>query len=177
MLLTRRAALSGGLLYAMSACTSSPAMPKVPTRPITLVSAFQGRRTGEGQFRIWLTGAERRFTATLNGRVTGVDGQRKLTVTEDFVYDDGQKDRLTWVFREISLDQRWYRQPCGDSGCGRSLCDQVGAGVADPVRCVWCWHEARRRGPFSNTPSMWGADLHQSHHDRPVSSPSLRQWQ
>ena len=36
----------------------------------------------------------------LNGRVKGQAGARTLTVTEDFVYEDGQKDRLTWVFVE-----------------------------------------------------------------------------
>ena len=36
----------------------------------------------------------------MNGTVTGPDGARALTVVEDFLYDDGQKDRLTWVFRE-----------------------------------------------------------------------------
>lgn len=32
--------------------------------------------------------------------MTGRDGARTLTVVEDFLYDDGQKDRLTWIFRE-----------------------------------------------------------------------------
>jgi hypothetical protein len=106
MHISRRTALSGALAYAVTGCTSSPATPKGPTQPVTLVSAFQGRRTGTGHFRIWLTGAERRFTAQLNGRVVGAIGERTLTVTEDFVYDDGQKDRLTWTFREIGPG-RW----------------------------------------------------------------------
>ena len=41
-----------------------------------------------------LTGSERRFRARLNGRL---DGDR-LTVVEDFIYDDGEENRLTWVF-------------------------------------------------------------------------------
>ena len=100
MTMTRRFILMSAMALALAACASAPPAPIVATTPLTLISAFQGHRVGTGQFRIWLTGAERRFTATLNGTVSGADGSRTLTVTEDFVYDDGQKDRLTWVFVE-----------------------------------------------------------------------------
>ena len=70
MLTTRRLFIMGGLSMGLSACASSPTTPTVPTRPVTLISAFQGRRTGTGQFRVWLTGDERRFIAELNGSVT-----------------------------------------------------------------------------------------------------------
>ncbi|MGL4236504.1 DUF3833 family protein [Tabrizicola sp.] len=96
----RRTLLLGLAALPLSACASTPALPPRAGPPITLVSAFQGRTTGSGHFRVWLTGDERRFTARLNGTVTGREGARTLTVVEDFNYDDGQKDRLTWVFRE-----------------------------------------------------------------------------
>lgn len=96
----RRTLLLGLAALPVAGCAATPAPPPERGPPITLVSAFQGRRTGRGHFRIWLTGDERRFTAWLNGRVTGAEGARTLTVVEDFVYDDGQQDRLTWVFRE-----------------------------------------------------------------------------
>jgi hypothetical protein len=96
----RRTLLLGFAALPLSACASAPTPPATQGPPITLVSAFQGRTTGRGHFRVWLTGDERRFTARLNGTVTGRDGARTLTVVEDFVYDDGQKDRLTWIFRE-----------------------------------------------------------------------------
>lgn len=102
----RRTVLFGLAALPLAACAPNPTSPRQPGPPITLVSAFQGRTTGTGHFRIWLTGDERRFTALLNGRVTGPDGARTLTVVEDFVYDDGQKDRLTWVFRETGPG-RW----------------------------------------------------------------------
>ncbi len=73
---TRRFVLLGASALALSGCASAPAAPTAPTRPVTLVSAFQGRRTGTGQFRVWVTGAERRFSADLNGRVTGAEGKR-----------------------------------------------------------------------------------------------------
>ncbi len=96
----RRTLLLGLATLPLAACAVTPAPPTVTGPPITLVSAFSGRSTGRGHFRIWLTGDERRFTARLNGTVTGSEGAQTLTVVEDFVYDDDQKDRLTWVFRE-----------------------------------------------------------------------------
>ena len=96
----RRTLLLGLAALPLAACATVPAPPADPGAPITLVSAFKGRTTGRGHFRVWVTGDERRFTARLNGTVTGPDGARVLTVVEDFLYDDGQKDRLTWVFRE-----------------------------------------------------------------------------
>ncbi|NJM81969.1 MAG: DUF3833 family protein [Tabrizicola sp.] len=102
----RRFLILGGASLALAGCASAPSDPSGPTRPVTLVSAFGGQRTGTGVFRIWLTGEERRFTARLAGRVTGKAGKRILTVVEDFAYDDGQTDRLTWVFRETGPG-RW----------------------------------------------------------------------
>ena len=74
-----------------------PACPPAPTghcKPITLEQAFAGRAVGAGVFRVDLTGSERRFRARLNGRLRG----DRLTVVEDFIYDDGEENRLTWVF-------------------------------------------------------------------------------
>lgn len=102
----RRTLLLGLAALPLAACATIPAGPPTAGPPITLVSAFQGRTRGRGHFRVWLTGDERRFSARLNGRVTGREGARVLTVVEDFLYDDGQEDRLTWVFRETGPG-RW----------------------------------------------------------------------
>ncbi len=96
----RRLFLLGLVSLPLAACATIPLAPAERGPALTLVSAFQGRTTGTGVFKVFLTGAERRFTAALNGTVRGKGGQRVLTVVEDFVYDDGQKDRLTWIFRE-----------------------------------------------------------------------------
>ena len=102
----RRTLLLGLAALPLAACATTPAPPAAKGKPITLVSAFRGRTTGRGHFRVWLTGDERRFTARLNGTVSGAEGARTLTVVEDFLYDDGQQDRLTWVFRETGPG-RW----------------------------------------------------------------------
>ena len=94
----RRFFLIGAL--ALAGCASQPALPTAPTRPVTLDQAFVGHKRGTGLFRVSLTGAERRFAALLNGRLS--QGGQRLTVVEDFTYDDGQKNRLTWVFDRTS---------------------------------------------------------------------------
>jgi hypothetical protein len=91
-----------GAPVALAACARTPASPPAPSRPITLEEAFVGRSVGAGVFRVWLTGQERRFTARLNGRLQ----DDRLTVVEDFVYDDGDENRLTWVFDRTGLG-RW----------------------------------------------------------------------
>ena len=101
----RRLFLLSGL--ALPACSATPPSPSAPVQPLTLEQAFLGRKTGKGLFRVWLTGDERRFTAHLNGRLSR--GQSRLTVVEDFIYDDGQKDRLTWVFDRTGPDS-WTGQ-------------------------------------------------------------------
>ena len=85
----------GGAL-ALSACATLPPSPSVATLPVTLDQAFVGRQTGVGLFRVPLTGDERRFTARLHGRLS--QGGQRLTITEDFMYDDGQENTLAWVF-------------------------------------------------------------------------------
>jgi hypothetical protein len=92
MTLTRRFLLCGPM--AVAACSRLPASPELPRPPITLERAFAGRAVGAGVFRVDLTGDERRFTARLDGRLEG----NRLTVVEDFLYEDGEENRLTWVF-------------------------------------------------------------------------------
>ncbi|MEL7092602.1 MAG: DUF3833 family protein [Pseudomonadota bacterium] len=92
MPLSRRSFLFSSL--ALTGCATVPASPEGPLQPITLDQAFAGRAIGAGVFRVDLTGAERRFDARLNGTLRG----DRLTVVEDFIYDDGEENRLTWVF-------------------------------------------------------------------------------
>ncbi|MEM7438633.1 MAG: DUF3833 family protein [Pseudomonadota bacterium] len=100
MSLQRRSFLVGCI--ALSGCARVPASPKGPLKPITLDRAFSGWANGAGVFKVDLTGSERRFTARLNGQLKG----DRLTVVEDFVYDDGEENRLTWVFNRAGPG-RW----------------------------------------------------------------------
>ncbi|SUZ32245.1 hypothetical protein ROE7235_02000 [Roseibaca ekhonensis] len=92
MLHTRRSLVLGSI--ALAGCARIPATPHRALDPITLEQAFAGRAVGAGLFKVSLTGSERRFRARLNGRLEG----DRLTVVEDFIYDDGEENRLTWVF-------------------------------------------------------------------------------
>ena len=99
---TRRSLILGGAAALLAGCATRPDAPPGLVRPITLDGAFVGRAVGAGVFRVDLTGTERRFRARLDGRLTG----DRLTVVEDFVYDDGEENRLTWVFDRAGAG-RW----------------------------------------------------------------------
>lgn len=92
MSMTRRSVLLGAA--ALAGCARVPTPPQGSLAPITLDAAFARRAVGAGVFRVDLTGSERRFRARLDGRLRG----DRLTVVEDFIYDDGEENRLTWVF-------------------------------------------------------------------------------
>lgn len=80
----------------VGACTTRPPSPMSgsPVKAISLVDAFRGKTIGIGVFRVPITGLERRFKADLVGTVRG----NTLTVVEDFYFEDGEVDRLTWRF-------------------------------------------------------------------------------
>ena len=104
MLLPRRSFVFGSL--ALAGCARVPASPEAPRAPITLEDAFVGRSRGAGVFRVTLTGSERRFRADLDGRLEG----DRLTVVEDFFYDDGEENTLTWAFDrapDVDGERRW----------------------------------------------------------------------
>jgi hypothetical protein len=104
-MLDRRGIIVGLAGFALGGCATRPASSPEGVRPITLVDAFRGRTVGSGLFSVPLTGLQRRFTARLNGRV----GPGTLTIVEDFLFDDGEVDRLTWRFRKTG-DGRWVGQ-------------------------------------------------------------------
>lgn len=95
---SRRFVLLGAVATALSGCATMPSAPSTATKPLTLVEAFRGRTRGVGVFRVPIAGVERKFTALLNGRATA----NTLTVVEDFIFEDGEKDRLTWRFARTS---------------------------------------------------------------------------
>ena len=61
---------------------------------LQLEKFFTGSLVAEGRFRNSWTGSERGLTVQMRGTFDG----KVLTLREDFVYSDGEKDRKTWVF-------------------------------------------------------------------------------
>jgi hypothetical protein len=66
----------------------------------TLEGYFAGRTTATGSFSA-INGTKRDFKVDLRGRWNG----KTLTLVEDFVYADGERDRKTWRFRKIAANQ------------------------------------------------------------------------
>lgn len=79
--------------FALASCASRPAIPEEAdaARPFVIERDLAGKTVGRGRFTS-ITGADRAFTAYLDGAFDG----GTLTLVEDFVYDDGEKDRKTW---------------------------------------------------------------------------------
>lgn len=90
------AALAAALVV-LAACATRPPLPR-ETAPdaFVLEEDLLGRTVARGEFRA-ITGAVRGFTATLNGTWDG----RTMTLVEDFVFDDGERDRKTWVLERV----------------------------------------------------------------------------
>ncbi len=83
---------------ALSACATSPAIPPTASNSAFVIERdLAGRSVARGTFRS-ITGANRAFTAQLNGTWDGAI----LTLVEDFVFDDGERDRKTWRLQRVS---------------------------------------------------------------------------
>jgi hypothetical protein len=77
-----------GLAAPASAATQKP--------PLVLERALTGTWVGDGVFRVPVAGVNRGFRVTMNGKW---DARRQtLTLREDFVFADGEKQTLTWRF-------------------------------------------------------------------------------
>ena len=99
---TRRGALVVVAGAMAAGCATRPPAPRPTPAALTLEEAFVGRTRGEGVFSFPIARVTRRFRADLDGRMEG----DRLTVVEDFFYDDGETDRLTWVFDRVGPG-RW----------------------------------------------------------------------
>lgn len=66
----------------------------------TLEGYFAGKTRAVGSFSA-ITGLKRKFTVDLTGRWK----DQTLTLVEDFVYENGERERKTWRFRKISDEQ------------------------------------------------------------------------
>lgn len=87
--------LAATVLLALAIGLSAPANANDDT--FLFEDYFLGHTVAEGSFRA-INGVSRKFTVDLNGTWNG----RTLTLVEDFVYEDGERDRKTWRFTKTS---------------------------------------------------------------------------
>lgn len=91
------AAVAAALL-ALGACATRPSVPRAAAdSPLVIERDLVGRTIARGEFRA-ITGVRRAFTATIDGTWDG----EVLTLVEDFVFDDGARDRKTWRLRRVA---------------------------------------------------------------------------
>jgi hypothetical protein len=92
----RAAAFLSVLLLA--ACTGKPSLedPALSDRELNLEEFFDGRLVARGQFQDIFGTVRRRFDVAIEGTW---DGER-LTLVEDFVYEDGSTERRVWTLRK-----------------------------------------------------------------------------
>jgi hypothetical protein len=69
-----------------------------PTGRLVLEDFFRGRFTAQGTFVNTRDGTQRGLKVAMNGTWDG----RTVTLVEDFVYSDGERDRKTWRFTKVA---------------------------------------------------------------------------
>jgi hypothetical protein len=100
-----RSRLSRGLLLvslmALTACTGvNPKIYEGSQPPLVLEHHFLGQTRGWGMFQDRSGELRRSFVVDINGRM--VDGE--LVMTEDFVYDDGEKSQRIWRIKRLDAN-------------------------------------------------------------------------
>ncbi|MEM9047557.1 MAG: DUF3833 domain-containing protein [Pseudomonadota bacterium] len=90
-------------LVLLAACTARPAPDATLGGPkLDLERYFDGRVVAYGQFQDILGVVRRRFSVEIEGVWDG----ETLTLTEDFVYEDGATERRIWTLLKTGED-RW----------------------------------------------------------------------
>lgn len=83
---------------ALAGCATAPAIPpEAASTPFVIEQDLIGRTIARGEFRA-INGVQRGFSAELNGAWDS----ETFTLVEDFVYDDGERDRKTWRLTRTS---------------------------------------------------------------------------
>lgn len=89
-----------GLLHLAMATIMMLGLAPATAGDFSLEGYFAGKSSAVGNFRT-ITGVRRKFTVDLLGKWNG----KTLTLMEDFVYEDGERDRKTWRFEKIAPDR------------------------------------------------------------------------
>lgn len=104
------------LFLTLAACTGRPALddPKLSNRELDLEVFFAGKTRAHGQFNDIFGTVRRRFEVDITGTW---DGER-LTLVEDFVYEDGSTERRVWTLTKTG-PQTWEGSAPGVIGIAR----------------------------------------------------------
>ncbi len=91
-------------LLLLAACTGKPSLddPSLGSKELNLEEFFAGRTVAKGQFQDVFGTVRRRFDVVIDGRWDG----RTLTLTEDFLYEDGATERRVWSLEKTG-DETW----------------------------------------------------------------------
>ncbi len=84
------------LAITLCACATRPPVPDVSITTFSLTRDLSGKTTGVGNFSA-INGTSRDFVAHMDGSWDG----KVMTLVEDFEYDDGVKERKTWVLTQL----------------------------------------------------------------------------
>jgi Protein of unknown function (DUF3833) len=96
---SRRGIIAAAPALLLAACAGPPNIAAAPGAPaFTLEGFFRGRTVGKGTFAAPIAGVRRELTVVTRGRWDG----RTLTLREDFLFADGEKDVKTWRFTKVS---------------------------------------------------------------------------
>jgi hypothetical protein len=121
-----------------------PAAARAVDRPFVLEEFFVGRTIGKGSFSIPIAGIRRNLTVRTRGRWDG----RTLTLVEDFLFADGERDRKTWRFAKLSPDRY---EGVREDVVGKADIRQVG-------QVVGLWYTADVRAADGSTTRLGFAD-------------------
>ncbi len=100
----------------LAACTGKPSLedPKLSEQQLNLEEFFVGKTVAKGQFQDVFGTVRRRFDVEIDGRWDG----KVLTLTEDFIYEDGATERRVWSLRKTGADT-WEGTAPGVIGTAR----------------------------------------------------------
>ncbi|MEM1431606.1 MAG: DUF3833 domain-containing protein [Pseudomonadota bacterium] len=100
-------------LLLLAACSGRPSLddPKLSDKDLNLEEFFVGRSIAYGQFQDRFGTVRRRFEVEILGEWDG----ETLTLTEDFVYEDGATEQRVWRLRKTGPDT-WEGTAAGVDG-------------------------------------------------------------
>ena len=87
-------------LIGLSSCSSSLKIYESAEPKFDLFEYFQGSTKAWGIFQDFTGEVKRRFEVEITGTIS--DQGNTLTLDEQFIYDDGEKDQRVWVIKKSS---------------------------------------------------------------------------